>query len=152
MIKIIDNYITPQQCESIINLWDDVNVMNVNDNIYRFFGIDLIPNLKKVIDIIPEFTNCYFKKFRIQCTDETIKQIKTTHKHINPYSFVIFLNENFSGGELVFNQMAITPKTGTMVYFTKDEAHRVENCIGKRITLVGFLHYDLFKIKKTTLI
>ena len=53
MIKIIDNYITPQQCESIINLWDDVNVINVNDNIYRFFGIDLIPNLKKVIDIIP---------------------------------------------------------------------------------------------------
>ena len=48
--------------------------------------------------------------------------------------------------------MTITPKTGTMVYFTKDEAHRVENCIGKRITLVGFLHYDLFKIKKTTLI
>ena len=152
MIKIIDNYITPQQCESIINLWDNSNVINVNDNIYHFFGVDLIPHLKKVINIIPEFENCDFKKIRIQHTDESTIQVKTTHKHINPYSFVIFLNENFSGGELVFNKISIRPKTGTMVYFNKNEAHKVENCIGKRMTLVGFLHYDLFKIKKTTLI
>ena len=94
MIKIIDNYISPRQCSSIVNLWDEINVMNVNDNIYRFFGIDLIPHLKKVIEIIPKLESCDFKKLRIQRTDESIVQVKTKHKHINNYSFVIFLNNN----------------------------------------------------------
>jgi hypothetical protein len=38
-----------------------------------------------------------------------------------------------------------------MVYFTGDEPHRVENTIGKRFTLVGFLHNDLFPNPKTML-
>lgn len=149
MIKIIDNYISPQQCSSIVNLWDEINVMNVNDNTYRFFGIDLIPHLKKVIDIIPKLESCDFKKLRIQRIDESIEQVKTKHKHINNYSFVIFLNNNYSGGKLIFDEISITPKIGTIVYFTKEESHKVDNCIGTRFTLVGFLHNKLFETKMT---
>ena len=149
MIKIIDNYITPQQCDSVINLWDDINVMHVNDNIYHFFGVDLIPYLKKVIDIIPKFERCDFKKLRIQRTDESIVQVKTKHAHKNNYSFVIFLNNNYTGGKLIFDEISITPKIGTIVYFTKEESHKVENCIGARFTLVGFLHNKLFETKMT---
>lgn len=152
MIKIINDYLTKEQCNSIINLWDSTNVMNINDNIYHFLGFDLIPNLEEVIDIIPGFVDCNFKKFRIQCNNETIIQVKNTHIHINPYSFVIFLNDNFTGGDLLFNNVSISPKTGTMVYFTGDEAHRVTDCVGERYTLVGFLHTDLFKKNNTTLI
>jgi len=149
MIKIIDNYITPQQCDSIINLWDDTNVMTVNDNVYHFSGVDLIPHLKKVIDIIPEIESCDFKKLRIQLIDESIVQVKTKHRHKNNYSFVIFLNNNYSGGRLIFDEISIPPKIGTMVYFTKEESHKVENCIGARFTLVGFLHNKLFETKMT---
>jgi hypothetical protein len=151
MVKIINNYLTHIQCERIINLWNDNNTINVSYGIYHFYGFDLIPYLKKVVNIIPELSKCNFKKFRIQYTDETIEQVKTTHTHINTYSFIIFLNDNFKGGELVFNELIVKPKIGTMVYFTGDEAHKVQDCIGKRFTLVGFLHNDLFKIKNTIL-
>jgi len=149
MIKILHNYITKTQCDSIINLWSDNTITNVDDGIYHFYGFNLIPHTKSVIDIIPEFQQCDFKKFRIQYTDETITQVPTTHVHINRYSFIIFLNDEFEGGELVFNEMRIKPTIGTMVYFTGDEPHRVENCIGKRFTLVGFLNNDIFQTPKT---
>ncbi len=151
MIKILNNYITKTQCDSIINLWNDNTITNVDDGIYHFYGFNLIPHMESVIDIIPEFQQCDFKKFRIQYTDETIRQVPTTHVHINRYSFVIFLNDEFEGGELIFNEMRIKPTIGTMVYFTGDEPHRVENTIGKRFTLVGFLHNDLFPNPKTML-
>jgi hypothetical protein len=152
MITVLDNYISNTQCNSILNLWNTTDIISVNDNIYHFHGLNLIPHLKEVINIIPEFIKCNFKKFRIQCTDENIQQVKTTHFHINPHSFVIFLNDEYTGGELVFNELIIKPKIGTMVYFTGEESHRVEDCIGKRFTLVGFLHNDLFKSKNTTII
>jgi hypothetical protein len=149
MIKIIDNYLTSIQCESITSLWDSSNVINITDDIYRFYGIDLIPHLKKVIGIIPKFKSCNFKKLRIQCTDESIIQVKTKHTHLNNYSFVIFLNSNYSGGRLIFDKIVVTPKIGSMVYFTKEESHRVENCDSARFTLVGFLHNKLFETKMT---
>jgi hypothetical protein len=151
MIEIINNYLTPTQCNSIMKLWNGPDVINTNDNIYHFLGFNLIPHLEKVIDIIPEFVDCDLYKFRIQCTDETITQVKHGHFHTNRYSFVIFLNNNFSGGELIFDEITITPTIGTMVYFTADESHRVADCIGKRFTLVGFLKNDLFKTKRIPL-
>jgi len=149
MIKIIDNYLTPIQCESITSLWDSSNVINITDDIYRFYGIDLIPHLKKVTGIIPKFKSCNFKKLRIQRTDESIVQVETKHTHLNNYSFVICLNDNYSGGRLIFDKISVTPKIGSMVYFTKEEPHRVENCVSARFTLVGFLHNKLFETKMT---
>ena len=152
MINVVDNYISNTQCNSILKLWNTTDVISVHDGIYHFCGLNLIPHLEKVTNIIPGFINCDFKKFRIQYTDETIEQVKRTHFHINPYSFVIFLNDGYTGGELVFNELIIKPKIGTMVYFTGEESHRVEDCVGKRFTLVGFLHNDIYKSKNTTLI
>lgn len=145
MIKTIDDYLSNIQCNSIINMWDENCIIDINnDNVYHYLGMCLMPHLKKINEIIPEFIKCYFKKFRIQCVDENIQQIKIPHSHINGYSFVIFLNDNFEGGELIFDNLIVKPKMGTMVYFTGNEQHRVENCVGKRWTLVGFLHNNLF--------
>lgn len=149
MIKIIENYLTSTQCQSIISLWDAGNVNSVDDNIYRFSGVDLLPHLNKVIEIVTEFQSCDFKKLRIQLVDDSTVQVETKHYHSNNYSFIIFLNDNYTGGKLIFDNESITPKVGTMVYFTKEEAHKVENCIGARFTLVGFLHNKLFETNKT---
>lgn len=57
---------------------------------------------------------------------------------------IIYLNDDFEGDELEFeNEKIIIPKKGMMVYFA-DEKHKVYNCIGKRWCLVGFLNNDMF--------
>ena len=35
-----------------------------------------------------------------------------------------------------------------MVYFTGDETHRVNNCVGDRYTLTGFMHNNAMNVKK----
>ena len=74
---------------------------------------------------------------------------ETYHTHFDPYSFVCFLNDNFEGGELIFNNITFQPKKNQMVYFTGDEKHLVKNVSnGYRYTLVCFLKRDLFNLTK----
>ena len=60
MITILNNYISNTQCNSILNLWDNTNVISIYDNIYHFHGLNLIPHLEKVTNIIPQFIKCNF--------------------------------------------------------------------------------------------
>lgn len=99
-----------------------------------------------------KFSNFIFKKFRVQMLNKSINQSITPHRHVNPWSFVIFLNENFTGGEIIFDSVQYKPKTGDMVYFSGEENHKVNNSIENRYTLVGFMHNNPMNIKKDTLI
>lgn len=80
-------------------------------------------------------------------TNETIDQIEASHGHSNPWSFVIFLNENFLGGEIVFGNRLFLPKKGDMIYFSGNEKHSVKNCVGNRYTLVGFMSNNPLNIE-----
>jgi hypothetical protein len=79
--------------------------------------------------------------------NETIDQVNNFHDHIDPWSFIIFLNENFIGGEVVFKKKEFKPKKGDMIYFSGEEGHKVNNCIGDRYTLVGFMSNNPMEIK-----
>ena len=160
MIKVIENFLNNEQCTAILGLSNNSKIKfesgytftaffqyfkKVNDD---YIDINVLKNLETHL---PLFKNCNFKYLRLQFTDETIIQSTVFHKHLNPYSFVIYLNDEFSGGELEFeNGEVVFPKKGTLVYFTQNEGHRVKNCIGRRWCLVGFLNNDMFKpiIKK----
>jgi hypothetical protein len=39
-----------------------------------------------------------------------------------------------------------------MIYFSGEEIHKVNNCIGNRYTLVGFMNNNPMNVKKNTLI
>lgn len=39
------------------------------------------------------------------------------------YTFMIYLNDNYSGGETTFNNLTIVPKTGTALIFLHDLEH-----------------------------
>lgn len=161
MIKIIDNFLDGIQCKSIINLSNSLDTKLESDYTYTSYNqylkrvseehID--ENIKNKLEkIVPEFSKCEFKYLRLQFIDESIIQSKIFHKHINPFSFIIYLNDDFIGGELEFeNENIIIPKKGMMVYFS-DEKHRVYNCVGKRWCLVGFLNNDMFSKKQKTII
>ena len=71
------------------------------------------------------------------------------HTHTPPYSYVIFLNDNFEGGELIFENIRIKPKKGQMVYFSREEKHYVDNVIcGNRYTLVSFTKDGSIDLKR----
>jgi hypothetical protein len=148
MIVVYNDIMTDHESKEFIEYYE--NNMNKelteNDNIYRFKGIDITHILYK-FSFLKKFGLQFdtINKLRIQRVDDTIKMIETYHKHFDPYSFVCFLNNDFEGGELVFNDVTFQPKKNQMVYFTREERHLVKNVSnGYRYTLVCFLKRDLF--------
>ena len=141
MIKYYSSFLNNQECQELIELYNNSDYDYWEDTLYTFYSI----NLKKMNITLPKFNNFDFHKFRVQMVDESINQVKNFHTHRVPFSFIVFLNEDFDGGDLIFSdkdrnlKVSYSPKIGDMVYFTGDEPHMVTNCNGKRYTLVGFV-------------
>lgn len=148
MIKSFPSFLDHNQIEYFLSLFKDSTCNLYEDNVYKFYYVDLIQ--KKMP--FETFKNFSFKKIRVQMVNETIQQIETFHGHVNPWSFIIFLNEDFIGGEVIFGCEEYKPKTGDMIYFSGDEQHKVNDCIGDRYTLVGFMHNNPLSIKRNSLI
>ena len=143
MIKYVTSFLNKEEIEYFIEIFHNENTKYHNDKIYKFYYVDLINWELK----IQKFSDFNFKKFRIQMLNETINQIELAHKHDNPWSFIIFLNENFEGGEVIFEGVEYKPKKGDMIYFSGEEYHRVNNCVGDRYTLVGFMSNNPLTVK-----
>ena len=142
MLKEYKNFLTEEECDSFISLYDDDKRLHQDDNIYKFYHTDLRDKVLPT-DKLDEFI---FSKFRVQMVDITIQQIEQPHGHSVPWSIVVFLNSNFIGGEIIFGNLEFKPVKGTMLYFTGDQRHKVNNCFGKRYTLVGFLQNNPMKL------
>jgi hypothetical protein len=148
MIKYVKSFLNEKEVLYFIDMFNNEKMNYHGDDVYKFYYIDLINR-----DLtIQKFSNFSFKKIRVQMVNETIKQIETFHGHVNPWSFIIFLNEDFIGGEVIFSCEEYKPKTGDMIYFSGDEQHKVNDCIGDRYTLVGFMHNNPLSIKRNSLI
>ena len=144
MLVEFSNFLTLEESNYFISLYDKSIQEYQDDEIYKFYYKDLME-----VDIQTDiFKSFDFKKFRVQLVNENIKQIEKPHGHYNPWSFVIFLNTDFKGGELIFGDKTYKPEVGKMLYFTGDETHRVNNCVGDRYTLVGFMHNNPMKVQK----
>ena len=143
MIKYVTSFLNKEEIDYFIEIFHNENTKYHNDKIYKFYYVDLINWELK----IQKFSDFNFKKFRIQMLNETINQIELAHKHDNPWSFIIFLNENFEGGEVIFEGVEYKPKKGDMIYFSGEEYHRVNNCVGDRYTLVGFMSNNPLTVK-----
>jgi hypothetical protein len=144
MINYIDNFLNNEEIQYFIDIFLNKKLGIgdfTNDTLYRYYYVDLMnTNLE-----VKKFSKFIFSKFRVQMVNETINQIEISHMHKDPWSFVIFLNDDFIGGEIVFDNMSYTPKTGDMIYFSGDEFHKVNNCVGNRYTLIGFMLNNPFE-------
>jgi hypothetical protein len=148
MITHYPNFLNQDECNYLINLFKNGNSTYYIDKVLNFYHVDILG-----MDLgTDKFSKFVFKKLWIQMYDESINQFTTFHRHYNPWSFVAFLNQNFSGGELVFSDMEYKPNTGDMIYFSPDEYHKVNNCIGIRYTLVGFMYNNPMNVRKNNLI
>lgn len=135
MIKYIPSFLTLDEISYFMDIFHSEDIKYYEDEYYKFYFVDLMGVELEV----KKFSNFSFKKFRVQMVNDSIEQIEVPHLHHNPWSFIVFLNDNFTGGELIFETEKFTPKIGDMIYFSGKEYHRVNNCAGDRYTLIGFM-------------
>lgn len=137
MIVIQDSFLTNFELNYLLNLWDSKKTHFSGQGIH-FYSNDL---LKNEVDLScihnGAFSRVSFKKIRLQKYNNSFKQIKEFHGHEDIHNYILFLNDNFEGGELIFEKgISIIPTAGTLVYFNNNENHRVLDCIGDRYTLI----------------
>lgn len=129
------------ECDKFINFYENnlhLVKENYNDYTYHFDSINIITNLD-YFSFTKRFAGQkYIKKVRIQLLNNKIPSVENPHGHDIPFNFVVFLNEEFEGGELIFENIKITPKIGQLIYFTGNELHSIKKVIsGNRYSLVG---------------
>ena len=148
MISYIENFLDEEECSFFITLFKHGKIDEWVDNVYSFSSINLLN-----LDLhFSKFSSCNFQRFRVQRVNENTKVVNSLHLHYVNCSFIIFLNDEFEGGELVFEDRTFSPKTGDMVYFSGKAAHKVNKTIGDRYTLVGFVNNNPDFVKKNKVI
>lgn len=159
MIQIIKDFITDAECDELVSFYKtniSLEFSNLDDNIYHFNAVNITRKIENF-----SFTRKLFKHInnleldgngtlRIQHVDSEIKAVEIPHTHTLPFSFVVFLNDDYTGGDLVFDNIKIIPKKGQLIYFNGNEGHYVSPVIsGDRYTLVSFLKNNINFYKNT---
>ena len=140
MILFDDSFLSNEEIQFILDKWDE-SLVQFSEIAIHFYFIDFIKhkiNIGKLHD--GEFSKVNFEKIRLQKYNESFNQIIGYHGHENHHNYLLFLNDDFDGGELEFeNGLTIKPKSGGLVYFNNNERHKVHPCKGDRyvFTLSG---------------
>jgi len=149
MIQIYKDFFTNSESDKLISYYESntkFEFENINE-VYSFKAINLnekfISELsQKIIIPSPEF-------IRVQLINNLIPSIEKMHKHTYNWSIVSFLNDNFSGGDLIIENVIIRPTKNMLVIFSGDLMHKVSEIKeGNRYTLVSFTNFEPKLIKK----
>ncbi len=144
-IYTIDNFWTKDQCDTFIKRSEDIGYSPAtvhtengprlldfvrNNNRVMFKDVALAQSLWKTIEpvapdaignSIPNGVNELFRFYRYEPGQMFKKHrdnsfIRNSHE-ASYYTFMIYLNDDFEGGETSFGKMIIKPKTGTALFF-----------------------------------
>ena len=147
MIHEISSFLNNKEIEYYKGLFETEPIISkVYDNRYRFELVDIF-YLR-----IPKFDKFNITSLRVQRVNENIEQIKRFHVHDSPYTFVIFLNDDFIDGNLIIKNKIIKPELGKLIIFRGSEPHKVEPCKNNRYTIVGFCDNNPYSKNKKTII
>jgi hypothetical protein len=147
---IIKNFLTREECQILL---EEAEVSNSWRPQHADTGIYILPskNHKIMIDINKRVSELFDKNLYVQM----IRMIHRTDKDSfweehsdnsgspnTHYGVVIYLNDNFEGGELLYtdSNTKIKPEVGMLICHPGDRVHKVLDVIsGNRYTLTSFI-------------
>jgi len=139
MIEIHNNFSTNLESQQLIDYYND-NInreFKVTDDIYNFKGVD-IKDYKRLF-IYNKLNLISPSVLRVQLVNETLHTTDYFHSHHQPWSYVLFLSDNFKGGELILDNITIKPKRNQLLVFPGNLKHKVNRVIsGDRYTFISF--------------
>lgn len=150
------NFLSQKECEYLINFFNQ-NQNNWSSHrctllidLHNFMHVDFMKQLygkisKHCIDNLDE--NCYINYHQIVKWGVNCHQPKHLDFDYHQYTSIIYLNDNFIGGETVVGRKIIRPETGKIISFTGNRTiHEVlEVTDGIRYTLPVWYKVDNFK-------
>ena len=152
-IEVVNNFLSKEEIDVLMKECLDENTQwRYRDTLVKVHvansnSHDTIKSIKSRID---SFFNNQFYVQIIRHLNKTTKET-TWHRHYDAesgngteYGVILYLNDNFDGGELVYTNLnyTYTPKAGDMVVHPASEkfTHEVNPIIsGERYTLTTFI-------------
>ena len=141
MISVYKNFLTDSESHELITHYNSNlnNEMITKNKIYSFRGVDIPEKNYYNYKISKKLNLINPQILRIQLIDSSIQTNEYMHSHRMPWSYVIFLNDNFDGGNLIFENIEIKPEKNKLIVFSGNLKHRVDNVKnGNRYTFVSF--------------
>ncbi len=162
MIKVIDNFLTKEDCDSLIR--DNLsNLESIREPSYERRCLSKFIELPKIKFKLTDIVNETRKGLTIDPSFEFIQYSKNDHfewhhdvqlnnPKVHYITSVIILNDDFKGGELVFreNLKIFKPpiRKGSLIIFSSKIKHKVNKITeGKRYSLCCWFYKDTSKVK-----
>jgi len=140
-----DNFLTKKHCDYLIDFFKKSNsyaynhnkiIGNINSFIFQHKDLDVLNKVSKL-----------FNEYDLSNPDNMEIVKWPTNSNMIPhydtgdrFAFIIYLNDNFKGGETIIDNVLITPKIGRLVLFSNGVyEHQVKKIIdGTRYTLIAW--------------
>lgn len=164
MIIHLKNKISDDEIKRLYKIWfSKQDEIGHTDHLrYRVSAIEIQKYLNE-LNLTYSFPLSYYRNCLLQTIDETYNgsmRKREFHKHINEWTYVLYLNDNYKGGEIYFQDgTIIKPEKGDVVIFSGEEGHAIntpydfteeyyydgnsKHKIDKRFTIVGFCNTDI---------
>ena len=154
---IVKNFINKKLCQFLIkwheeywpqldgNLTENhfnqnvINIHNIDKNEFKYIGAKLNYEIQKISKY--HYAN-YFQltKWNTGCFAQAHKDIQN---HI--WSSILYLNDNFTGGETIVGDEIVKPETGKLIIFEGAKLSHSVNKITKGVRYTIPCWYNLYK-------
>ena len=136
----IDNFLNLKECNYVIKDFSDNfkhTKIHRNTRILRVMYKPVCDKLNSLFKFY-DFSNPY--NMEIVLWDKKSKMDLHLDKVGNKFAFIIYLNDDYGGGETIIDNIKIKPKTGRIVLFSNGfYLHKVNEIKNKkRYTLIGW--------------
>lgn len=141
MIEIHNNFLSDIESNQLIDYFNSnlESTIAVQNDVYSFKYI----NISNYLDLLiaKKLNLTQIETVRVQLVDDSVKTNEYMHIHSIPLTYLIFLNDNFEGGNLNIENISVKPKKNQLLIFEGRLRHNVDKVTkGNRYTFVAHVH------------